>query len=174
MSYDFTNAGAVCDVGGGQGHLLGTLLDSNPAMSGILFDAPAVIEQARVHPARDVLLSRCQFVSGNFFEAIPAGASTYIMKWILHDWDDSRAQVILSNVRKVIPSGGRLLIAESVVPLGGGFEPSKLMDTIMLVGFSGLERTATQFGDLLAQAGFRLTRVVPTLSAVSIVEAIPA
>jgi hypothetical protein len=172
-AYDFSQSGVLCDIGGGYGHLLGTILDANPALSGILFDAPAVIEQARSSPAKEVLRSRCQFVSGDFFDAVPAGASTYIMKWVLHDWEDNRSRIILSNVRKVIPSSGRLLIADSVVPTGNGFDPSKLMDIIMLVGLSGLERTESQFRDLLAQAGFRLIRVVPTQCPLSIVEAAP-
>jgi hypothetical protein len=173
-AYDFSQTDVVCDIGGGYGHLIGTILESNPQVSGVLFDAPVVIEQARSAPAKEILRSRCQFISGNFFDAVPAGARTYIMKWILHDWDDDRARMLLSNVRKVISSDGRLLIADSVVPPGNFFEPSKLMDIIMLVGLSGLERTEAQFRDLLVTTGFRLTRVIPTKCPLSIVEAAPA
>ena len=171
-AYDFSHAGVLCDIGGGYGHLLGTILESSPAVSGILFDVPAVIERARSAPAREALRSRCKFVSGDFLETVPS-ANTYIMKWILHDWDDDRARTILGNIRKAIPPDGRLLIADSVVPPGNGFEPSKLMDIVMLVGLSGLERTEVQFRDLLAGAKFRLARVIPTECPLSIVEAAP-
>lgn len=172
-AYDFSAIRNLCDVGGGHGDLLGTILEHNPDLSGTLFDAPAVIETARSSPAKQVLLSRCQFIAGNFLESVPAGPDAYIMKHILHDWDDERSQRLLANVRKAVPSSGKLLVVDAVIPPGNEYSPSKLLDMVMLVALGGLERSEQQFRDLFASAGFQLARVIPTDSPVSILEGIP-
>jgi hypothetical protein len=172
-AYDFSNARRLCDIAGGHGHLLGTILESNSALAGLLFDAPAVIEQARSSPVKEVLRTRCEFVSGDFFESVPIGCDLYLMKWILHDWNDPEALRILSNVRRAIPENGRLLIADAVIAQDNLYSMNKLMDIIMLVDVGGLERTEEQFRDLLTSAGFGLSRVISTNCPLSIVEAVP-
>jgi hypothetical protein len=101
-SYDFSRFEHIVDVGGGVGALLAAILESRPKLRGALFDAPNVIEQAKQAPILASFAGRCQFASGNFFQAVPAGADAYIMKHVIHDWDDERAVKILSNCRKAI------------------------------------------------------------------------
>ena len=117
---------------------------------------------------------RCELVAGDFFAAVPAGGDVYLLKKVIHDWDDEEARSILSRCRAAIPDGGLLLLIELVIPLGN--EPSfgKLLDLHMLVSPGGRERTQAEYRDLLASAGFALGRVIPTASPVSIVEAVPA
>jgi len=170
---DFSGFKKICDVGGGHGHLLGTILERTPTTLGILFDTREVIEAARSAPAKEVLGSRCEFIAGDFFEAVPGGADAYLMKLITHDWDDARAKTILSNVRKVIPPEGRLIVVDAVIAPDNHPSMNKLLDIQMLVGLGGRERTEEEFRSLFAAAGFRLDKVVPTPSPVSIIEGIP-
>jgi hypothetical protein len=142
-------------------------------LRGVLFDQPAVIERAR---QRDDSTDggRLDLVAGDFFAALPAGADGYILASILHDWDDERALAILRTVRAAITPAGRLLVVEDVLPEGNQPSFSRWLDLLMLVLVGGRERTAEEFRALLAAAGFRLTRVVPTTTAASVIEAIPA
>lgn len=171
-AYDFTSAHTVVDVGGGQGALLAALLAACPTARGVLFDVPEVV--ARSGAVLASVVPRCDVVPGDFFNAVPAGADTYVLKLVLHDWDDARAARILRNVRDVIIPGGHLIIIETVMPPGNEYHHAKFLDMNMLVlAEGGRERTEGEYRKLLNEAGFSLARVVPTASPVSVVEATP-
>ncbi len=172
-AYDFSDARSVADVGGGRGSLLAAILDANPGVRGVLFDRPQVVEMARPALEAAGLSGRYDPVPGDFFTAVPAGADLYLMKKVIHDWDDERARTILANCRAAMPGTGRLLLIEQVVPPGNGPSYAKLLDLHMLVYTGGRERTEAEFRDLLASAGLELRRIVPTASNVSVVDAIP-
>jgi hypothetical protein len=175
QSYDFSGYRSLCDVGGGYGHLLGTLLEANPQLSGLLFDTPEVIETARSAPAKEILSQRAELVAGDFFTSVPSGADAYLMKFILHDWDDEHARTILQTVRMAMTAtSARLLVIDAVIPPGNEPSMNKILDLQMLVALSGRERTEEEFRELLASAGLRLNRVIPTPSPLSILEASPA
>jgi hypothetical protein len=175
QSYAFSDYRTLCDVGGGYGHLLGTLLEANPQLSGILFDTPDVIEIARSTPAKEILLQRAELVPGDFFASVPDGADCYLMKFILHDWDDEHAKRILQTVRAAMTAKGtRLLIVDAVIPPGNEPSMNKILDLQMLVALSGRERTEQEFRELLSSASLHLNRVIPTPSPLSIVEATTA
>ena len=171
-AYDFTPARTIVDVGGGQGALLAALLAANPAARGVLFDQPDVV--AGSGPALAPVAPRCQVVPGDFFDLVPDGGDTYVLKLVLHDWDDARAARILGNIRNAIIPGGRLIIIEAVMPPGDDYHHAKFLDVNMLVlSEGGRERTEEEYRTLLDGAGFTLTRVVPTAAPLSVVEAIP-
>jgi hypothetical protein len=172
--YDFSGFNKIVDVGGGHGGLITSVLKKNPNLKGVLFDAPEVIEGAQTKIEAAGLADRLETASGNFFEAVPAGGDAYIMKWIIHDWDDQKSNTILRNIRNQIPANGRLILIDSVVPETNEPHFSKFIDLNMLVMTGGKERTEKEFQELLAAAGFRLLRVIPTKVPTSIVEAEPA
>ena len=172
--YDFSGIGTLVDVGGGTGNLLMTVLAANPALRGVVYDQPYVADHARAAIEKRGLASRCEFVAGNFFESIPSGGDAYLMSHIIHDWTESQALTILGNCHRAMAGRGRLLLVEMVVPAGAEMHPSKLLDVVMLAVTGGRERTAEEYRELYAQAGFELARVVPTASAVSVVEGRPA
>ena len=171
--YDFSGFKKLVDVGGGHGGLITSLLKSNPAMKGVLFDAPQVIEGARARIEAAGLAERCETVAGDFFKAVPEGGDAYIMTWIIHDWDDERAITILKNCRNQMPANGRLILVDCVVPETNEPHFSKFIDLNMLVMTGGKERTEKEFEELLAAAGFKLLRVIPTELPTSIVEGAP-
>jgi hypothetical protein len=173
-AYDFTGRRLVVDVGGGHGALLTAVLGAAPAAEGILFDLPSVAEGAREAVAAAGLTQRCAVTGGSFFESVPAGGDMYLMKTVIHDWDDDRAREILRSVRTAIAPDGTLLLFELVLPGGAPPHPGLLLDLEMLVHAGGRERTAAEYSELLAQSGFRQTRVIPTGGPMSIVEAVPA
>jgi O-methyltransferase/methyltransferase family protein len=171
-AYDFTSAHTIVDVGGGQGALLAAMLAANPTARGVLFDRPDVV--ARSGPVLGSVAPRCEVVSGDFFNTVPAGADTYVLKLVLHDWDDARAARILHDVRDAIMPDGRLIIIETVMPLGNEYHRAKFLDMNMLVlSEGGRERTEEEYRMLLDEAGFTLARVVPTAPPLSVVETIP-
>jgi len=172
--YDFSGFNKLVDVGGGHGGLITSVLKKNPNLKGVLFDAPEVIEGAQTKIEAAGLADRLETASGNFFEAVPAGGDAYIMKWIIHDWDDQKSNTILRNIRNQIPANGRLILIDSVVPETNEPHFSKFIDLNMLVMTGGKERTEKEFQELLAAAGFRLLRIIPTKVPTSIVEAEPA
>jgi len=172
--YDFSGFNKIVDVGGGHGGLITSVLKKNPNLKGVLFDAPEVIEGAQTKIEAAGLADRLETASGNFFEAVPAGGDAYIMKWIIHDWDDQKSNTILRNIRNQIPANGRLILIDSVVPETNEPHFSKFIDLNMLVMTGGKERTEKEFQELLAAAGFRLVRIIPTKVPTSIVEAEPA
>jgi hypothetical protein len=173
-AYDFGGISTLIDVGGGTGHMLTTILRANPQLQGVLYDLPQVAVEARGLIAERGLTDRCQVMEGNFFESVPTGGDAYMMSHIIHDWPEARCLTILDNCRQVMPPSGRLLLLEMVIPTGNEFHPSKLLDMCMLTFTGGQERTEAEYASLLAQAGFRLTRIVPTASPVSVVEAVLA
>jgi ubiquinone/menaquinone biosynthesis C-methylase UbiE len=169
-SYDFSSIKKIVDVGGGHGSLIASILKANPKMRGVLFDAPPVIEGAR-HRIRDEgIAERCEAVAGDFFESVPSGGDAYIVKWIIHDWNDERSVSILKNCHRAMAENGRLLLVEAVVPHGSQPHFSKYMDLNMLVMTGGRERTEDEYRALLEASGFRLRRIIPTESPMSIIE----
>ncbi len=172
-SYDFSGVGTLVDVGGGEGTLLAAILAANSAMRGILFDQPHVVATAAAVLDQAGVAGRCEVVEGNFFDAVPAGGDAYLLKSILHDWDDASAGRILRSCRAAMADTGRLCVVDRVIRPGNDPDPAKYMDLIMLVMLGGRERTADEFGRLFAEAGFRLTRIVPASSGLSVVEGTP-
>lgn len=170
-SYDFSGIKTLADVGGATGHLLATVLGRNPSMRGILFDLPHVVRDAPALLAARGMADRVAIEEGNFFERVPAGADAYLLSHIIHDWNEAQCLTILGHCRKVMRPAGRLLIVEMVLPPGDAPHPGKMLDLMMLVGPGGQERTASEYGVLLGKAGLRMTKVVPTASPVSVVEA---
>src|SRR5262245_26691991 len=172
-AYSYDGIATLADIGCGSGAVMTATLARYPDLRGICFDLPHVIERTTGNLKAAGLDGRCALQSGSFFEAVPAGADAYTMRHILHDWSDELCVKILSNIRRVIPASGRLLIVESVIPEGNDPSPGKLLDMIMMLVPDGLERTEAQFQRIFADAGFRLASVTPTHSAVSVIEARP-
>jgi SAM-dependent methyltransferase len=170
-AYDFTPFARVVDVGGGHGQLLSAILARNPHLSGVLFDLPSGVAAAQQGAGGD--LPRTEFVAGNFFESVPDG-DIYVIKKVVHDWNDERAAVILRNCRKAMQPNGKVLLAETLVPPGDEPDRIKSIDVVMLVVTGGLERTEAQYASLFDAAGLRLERVIQTRGPISILEASPA
>jgi hypothetical protein len=171
-AYDFSGVRRVVDVGGGDGTLLAAVLRANPATTGVVFDLPSVVEAANASFDRSAI-ARVEFVGGNFFTAVPNGAELYLMKSILHDWNDDDCQRILVNVRRATAATSRLLIAEDLVCGPNQPCPAKQRDINMLVRTGGRNRTEQEYRDVLARGGFRTTRVIPTASTLFLIEATP-
>lgn len=164
-SYDFSEFKTIVDVGGAQGSLISTILKSYPHLKGILFDLPEVIANVSVD-------DNIQPIAGNFFESVPFDGDAYLLRWILHDWDDEKSSIILKNCHQAMPNRGKLLLVESIIPPGNEPSPAKFIDLIMLLLAGGRERTEAEYGSLLRSNGFKLTRVIPTPSMLSIIEAV--
>ena len=173
-AYDFSEFNTLADVGGGHGQLLGAVLGLNPSMKGMLYDLPHVIDGAVTAMKSVGLESRVDFQRGSFFESVPGGADAYMMKHIIHDWSDSESVQILKNIRAKIPNHGKLLLIEAIIPERNVPHVAKFLDLEMLVVTTGKERTTTGFRELLAKAGFKLDRVVPTISMANVIEASPS
>jgi orsellinic acid C2-O-methyltransferase len=178
LSYcSFDGMQCVVDVGGGSGGLLAAVLRAHPKLHGVLFDLPHVIQGAKADLTKALPAERCEFVAGDFFESIPMGGDAYLLKAVLHDWDDEQSATILRNCRRAIPTNGRLLLIERAVP--ERFEGNAIhhaiarMDLHMLVEFGGKERTEAEFRNLLEGAGFRLSSAIATSTEFSILEATP-
>lgn len=171
-AYDFSGINTLVDIGGGNGSQLIELLTANPHMRGILLDLPHVIERARGSIAVAGLTDRCDVVAGSFFESVPSGADAYFMRHIIHDWEDEKSLTILRNCHRVMPAQARLLIVESVIPPGNEPFAGKFLDLVMLLIPGGKERTAEEYRTLFADAGFELSRIVPTETEVSVIEAV--
>ena len=170
-AYDFSRFKTIVDVGGATGHLLTTILSRHPGPRGILFDLPHVVRDAP--PLLDTrgMKDRVTIEEGSFFDRVPQGADAYLLSHIIHDWSEPQCLTILGNCRRAMDPNGRVLIIEMVLPEGDEPHPGKMLDIMMLVGPGGQERTPAEYAALLDKAGFRMTQVVPTASAVSIVEA---
>jgi hypothetical protein len=169
--YDFSSAKTVIDIGGGAGELLSAILRPNPGTRGILFDLPHVAEAARATIDQKVA-SRCTFVGGDFLKSVPSGGHVYVLKYIIHDWDDDRSVSIMTNCRKAMAGKGRLLLIEDLVC--GPNQPcrAKLSDLQMLVRTGGRNRTEDEYRSLLGKSGFEVTRVVPAQGDLSVMEAV--
>jgi hypothetical protein len=174
-AYDFSGFGTVVDVGGSTGNMLVHLLNRCPGPRGILFDLPVTVAEApaflRKHHGIE---ERIAIVPGSFFDSVPAWADCYILSHVIHDWSEEQNLTILGHCRKVMKPESKLLIVEFVLPSDNSPHPGKILDMVMLTVTGGEERTEEEYGALLAKAGLRMTRVVPTASAASIVEAVVA
>jgi len=173
-AYDFPGVDKLVDVAGGTGRLISSILSAYPRMRGVLFDLPHVIAEAG--PLLDAagVRDRCETSTGDFFRSVPEGGDAYVMKWIIHDWDDEKSTAILKNIRRAMDEKGKLLLIEMVVPEGNQPDLSKFLDLDMMVMTGGRERTEAEFNSLLAASGFKLTRVVRTASPICVIEAVRA
>jgi SAM-dependent methyltransferase len=169
--YDFSGIGVLVDVAGGHGAVLTTILNAYPRMRGVLFDLDHVVAGAWPLIEAMGVNDRCRTESGDFFKAVPVGGDAYIMKHIIHDWDDERAALILSNIKRAMKPGGRVILLDSVLLPANQPDFGKILDLEMLLLPGGRERTEEEFRALFARAGFRLTRIVPTRSPLSVIEA---
>jgi len=172
-AYDFSPFRTVVDVGGGNGTQLAAILRRYPSTTGILYDLPAVVERAPTNILRLGLADRCRLLGGDFFASIPAGSDAYVMRHVIHDWDDVAAVAILRNCRKAMGPGGRVLVIENVIPSGNGPGFGKWLDLMMLVA-GGRERTEEQYRQLFAKAELAVHRVIPTTHEVSVIEGVAA
>lgn len=173
--YDFAGMRRVIDIGGGNGSQLAAILHRHPELRGTLFDLPDVLPQARANLDGQGLHGRYDLAGGDFFAGVPAGSDAYLLRWILHDYNDADAERILRAVRAAVAPGGRLLVVEQVLSPDG--EPASVdtafLDLHMLLLLGGQERTEAEFAALFARAGFTLARVLPLASGLSLLEAIP-
>lgn len=171
---DFKKFGTVVDFCGGNGALLAGILRAAPDTRGVLYDPKAETSGAAALLEEEQVADRCTLVTGGLFDAPPGGGDAYVLKHIVHDWPREQALEILRNVRQAMGPGGRLLLMEMVLPSDGDRpHPAKLFDLWLLLLLGGRERTREEYAKLLGEAGFQLERVVPTVGAVSIVEAVP-
>ena len=173
-AYDFSPFRLIVDVGGGRGQALAGILAANPDMHGILLDQPHVVEKARPLLASAGVADRCEIVAGSFFEAVPSGADAYILRAILHDWEDDEAILILRACRHAVHATGRILIVDRVIAPPNEGLLGKCSDLNMLVSPGGRERTREEFSDLCSAAGFALANVTPAGPMLSIIEARPS
>lgn len=171
-AFDLSGVKVLADIGGGNGSLLSAVLGKYPTMQGILFDLPGVIERAKTNIEKAGLSGRCSCVAGNFFENVAPGADAYLMRHIIHDWDDDRCVKILKTVHAVLPTGGRVLVVETVIEPGNAAAFGKMLDLTMLALPGGKERTEKEYRELFMASGFQLTRIVPTRAEVSIIEGV--
>jgi len=165
-AYKWSQFPVIADIGGGIGTQLVSILDASPSSKGILFDQPRVGAESISH-------NRMEFIGGDFLESVPTGADAYLLRWILHDWADSEAALILGCLLRAMKSTARLIVIESVIPNGPAFHFGKWTDLQMLVALRGRERTETEYRALLTAAGFDLQEVVATASPLSLLVAKP-
>jgi len=144
-------------------------MNQYPAFRGTLYDRPQVIQEPTYLTA-SAMMSRAEIVGGNFFESVPAGGDAYVLKRILHDWNDQQSVQILRTCREAMDRKSRILVVDAVVPPGNELHPAKVMDILMMLLVGGRERTEEEFRELFQQAGLKLVKVVPTHSVLSIVE----
>jgi ubiquinone/menaquinone biosynthesis C-methylase UbiE len=171
-AYKFEGIETIMDVGGGHGGWITSILERNPEMRGILFDAPQVVEGAKARLEGSGVADRCQIVGGNFFESVPSGADAISMKWIIHDWNDEQSIAIMKNCARALPENGKLIVVEAVVPPGDEMHFAKFIDLNMLVMTGGKERTEEEFRQLYEASGFKLTRIVASESPFSVIEGV--
>ncbi|MFX1298452.1 MAG: methyltransferase [Promethearchaeota archaeon] len=175
MAYDFSDLKTIMDVGGGYGALLADILTANPLLKGILYEQPEVAAEVREIIQKGKFLDRFQIIEGDFFQKVPGGADAYILKLIIHNWNDDICRKILENCRKNMEKNNKLLVIEAIVPKGNKEHIAKLLDIEMLIFTDGgYERTEEEFRALFTSAGFHLNRIIPTLSHLSIIEAQPS
>ena len=177
-AYDFSGFQSLVDIGGGNGALLIGILKANPTLRGIVFDLPHNSDTAKDKIAEAGLASRCEAIGGDFFKEVPSEGDAYIIKHVIHDWNDDRAAAILKNVRRAMGPNGKLLISEGLYP--AHIEPSDICrgaaanDVNMLVSTGGRQRSEAEFRSLFEKSGFKLTKIVPTPARLSIIEGAPA
>jgi ubiquinone/menaquinone biosynthesis C-methylase UbiE len=170
--YDFSSMDTIVDVGGGNGALLMAVLNTAPQARGIVFDEEYVVEKTKEELSKKGFDDRCTVAGGSFFDFVPKDADAYLMKMVLHDWNDEQSLQILNNCRQAMKPGSKLLVIESVLPEEDTAHPGKYMDINMLAMTGGMERTEKEFADLFQKAGLKLSRVIHTHSPLfSIIEA---
>lgn len=176
--YDFTPFHHIVDVAGGHGSLLAAVLERAPHAQGTLVDLPHVAVVARETFAARQFGSRATAIDGSMFESVPGGADAYLLKWILHDWDDDACVAILRCIRAAAPAHARLLVIERVLPARAtpslAIRSMMMIDLTMMIHLTGHERTEAEFRPLFERAGWTLERIVPTACPLSILEAVPA
>lgn len=160
-SYNFSPFKKIVDVGGGVGSLIVSILKAYPKLSGVLHDMATVINEAKEITKKENLGNRLEFDTNDFFKLVPGGGDIYILKLIIHDWDDERSVLILKNCNKAMNKNGRLLVVDKLIPNDGKFHLSLLADLNMMAVTGGRERTEEGFRDLYNKAGFRLINVIP-------------
>lgn len=173
-AYDFSGIGSLVDVGGASGNMLGHVLARHPGVKGVLYDLPHVVADAPPLLAAHGVSDRVEILSGSFFEGVPVGHDAYLLSHIVHDWDDGENATILGNVREAMKPDGKLLIVEMVLPVDDAPHMGKMLDMMMMLVPGGEERTPSEYAALLEPNGFRVNRLVPTASAVSVIEAVRA
>jgi hypothetical protein len=171
-AYNFSPMRTIIDVGGGQGHLLTAVLKAHPQSRGVLYDQPEVVAQAQDLIAAAGVAQRCEAIGGDFFQSVPSEGSVYVLKNVIHDWDDERATTILGKCRQAMLPDAKLLVIDPVVPPGNTPSPNKIFDLLIFLMTGGRERTTEEFQALFASAGLRMARVIPTKSRLSIIEAV--
>jgi len=175
-AYDFAAFGTVVDVGGGNGALLIGILQANPNLRGIVFDQPHAAKSATEKIGAAGLSSRCEAVGGDFFKEVPSGADAYVIKHVIHDWNDERAVAILKNCHRVMGPNAKLLIVEGLYPprIDKSVESrgAAANDVNMLVNTGGRQRSEAEFRALYDASGFKLTRIVPTPARVCVIEGV--
>ena len=172
-AYDFCEFQNVADVGGGNGHSLVAILKRHPAINGILFDLPAVAKRTEKIISDMSLSKRCNILGGDFFSSVPKDCDVYLLRHIIHDWQDEEAVTILRNCSKAMPPSGKVLVVENVIPPGNELCFGKWLDLMMLL-VGGRERTEPQYEKLFSKAGLKLNRIISTSTQVSVIEAIPS
>lgn len=179
MSFSFSGFRKIVDVGGGDGSLLIGILAVNPDARGVVFELPTAATRAEQRIVDAQLADRCSVMAGDAFIEVPSGGDAYILSRVLHDWDDDHSRRLLANCRRVLPAGGRLLVIERIIPVRPDeiaatrrtvLSDITLTDLNMMVMTSGRERTIAEYEGLFEQAGLRLVRVVPTRTAINVIE----
>jgi len=177
-AYDFSKFKKIVDVGGGYGELLLSILKSHQNLSGVLFDRPHALEGARSLFEKEGIAGQCAFTEGDFFKSLPDGADAYVLKSVIHDWDDQKSKRILQNCHHAMGSKGTLILVERILPdfLDTSDEHKELArtDLTMLVAFGSGERTEAQYKRLLDSAGFRINQIIPIGNTFSLIEALPS
>jgi hypothetical protein len=177
-AYDFSPCRRIVDVGGGNGALLAGILAANPTLTGVLFDLPDVAARAGEQISELGLADRCEIIGGDFFKDVPGGGDAYLLKHVIHDWNDDRATAILRTCRRAMTSEAKLLIVEGVYPArvdqSDESRGAAANDVNMLVCTGGRQRSEAEFRGLLDAAGLRLTRIVPTQTPVKVIEGVRA
>lgn len=173
-AYDFSGLKTIVDVGGATGNMLAEILIRHKSPRGVLADLPHVVKDAPAFLAAKGVSDRVTIAPHNFFDSVPAGGDAYVLSHILHDWSEAQCLTILGHLHRAMTPAARLLIVEMVLPAGNEPHFGKILDMVMLALPGGEERTGEEYRALLAKAGFRLTRIVPTASPVSVIEAVKA
>lgn len=170
--YDFSSISKLVDVGGGHGFLLASILAKYGTVKGVLYDTPAIVTEAEKLLDKHGVTDRCETVGGDFFQSVPTGGDAYIMKHIIHDWNDEQCITLFQNCRKAMAEGGKVLVVEMIVPEGNEPSPAKFLDLQMLQYLPGCERTENEYKELFDKAGLKLTKIIPTMSPFSIIEGV--
>jgi len=172
-SYDFSQFKTLIDVGGGLGTVLASILNKFPHLHGCLYEQSSVIEGAKSFLEAQGVISRCNLISGNFFESVPRDFDAYLIKSIMHDWEDEKALAILKNCRASINKNGKLLIIDAVIGRDNAPHPAKWKDLMMMVVYGSRERTEQEFQNLLRASNFELKKVIALPLPDALIEAVP-